>query len=78
MSRAGETGMLGRLGRVQTLAGGRLDALSAVLPERTRQMPFETYLAQAAQVRDPQFQAELQRALAQYQTVGGRYGTEQS
>lgn len=55
------------------LVRDRLDVVSKALPEQPEKVPFEQYMAQAAAraAADPAFKQQYDRALKQYQALGG-------
>jgi hypothetical protein len=72
MTRGQQSPVLGeRLGRVRDHTQRRLAAVDLALPERKGEMPFTEYLARASirAQNDPEFRTELQRSLANYQTL---------
>ena len=60
-----------RMLRVRDTVNARLDRLGAYLPEQKAPLAFEEYLARASvQARhDPDFAAQLRRAMQQYQSA---------
>lgn len=65
--------MQARLQGIGQTVGGRLDRLNKLFPEQKQAMPFPEYLARASMQAqaDPDFGAELGKALRQYQMAGG-------
>jgi hypothetical protein len=64
--------MQARLQGIGRTTGARLDRLASLFPEPKQSLPFQEYLARASvqAQQDPEFGAELSKALRQYQLAG--------